>query len=213
MKCKWVNWSWNGNVSGWLTISGHAQGETLLQSAVLASVAIDFVHDAVLLSGALVIDHRRLGAPEESFAALARDDPIMNTGTLVTAHLARDDLNLRCNHIHNKQTKKEHKKKSMNYIQSKPNTHINFHQFPLCFLFFFQINNHEMLGVDLLMGWWNELWTWANQSNRWLSFLDSTSSIMCERNVTSHFHSISEEVAATNNRWKTQKTANTPTTI
>ena len=154
MKCKWVNWSWNGNVSGWLTISGHAQGETLLQSAVLASVAIDFVHDAVLLSGALVIDHRRLGAPEESFAALARDDPIMNTGTLVTAHLARDDLNLRCNHIHNKQTKKEHKKKNQwitsNQSQIHTSISINSH---FAFFFFFQINNHEMLGVDLLMGW------------------------------------------------------------
>ena len=66
-----------------------------MQSAVLASVAIDFVDDAVLLSGTLVIDDGRLRAPEESLAALARDDPVVDARTLVAAHLARDDLNLR----------------------------------------------------------------------------------------------------------------------
>jgi len=156
MKCKWVNWSWNGNVSGWLTISGHAQGETLLQSAVLASVAIDFVHDAVLLSGALVIDHRRLGAPEESFAALARDDPIMNTGTLVTAHLARDDLNLRCNHIHNKQTKKEHKKKINELHPIKAKYTHQFPSIPTLLSFFLSNQQPRNVGswfVDGLMEW------------------------------------------------------------
>lgn len=63
----------------------------------MASVAVDAIDDAILLSRALVVDDGTLRPPEETLAALAGDDSIMDARTLVAAHLARDDLNLRCN--------------------------------------------------------------------------------------------------------------------
>lgn len=65
----------------------------------MASVAVDAIDDAILLSGALVIDDGTLRPSEETLAALAGDDSIMDARTLVTAHLARDDLNLRSDGI------------------------------------------------------------------------------------------------------------------
>jgi len=76
--------------------SGHAQTEALLQAAVLAPVAVDAVDGAVPLSGALVVDHPRLRAPEEAFAALAGDDAVVDAAGLVAAHFAGDDLYLGC---------------------------------------------------------------------------------------------------------------------
>ena len=77
-----------------LTISGHAQGQALLQPAELAAVPVDAVNHAVLLSGALVVDHAGLRPPEEAFAALASDHPVVHAARLVPAHLARDDFDL-----------------------------------------------------------------------------------------------------------------------
>ncbi|ROT69705.1 hypothetical protein C7M84_012088 [Penaeus vannamei] len=86
----------NANEKGTLTIPGHAEVEALLQAAVLASVAVDPIHHAVLLARALVVDDGGLGPPEEALAALARDDTIVDAGGLVAAHLAGNDLNLGC---------------------------------------------------------------------------------------------------------------------
>ena len=80
-----------------LTVSGHAEGEALLEAAELAAVPVDPVDHAVLLARALVVDHRALAAPEEALAALARDDAVVHPRRLVPAHLARDDLDLGCN--------------------------------------------------------------------------------------------------------------------
>lgn len=76
-------------------ISGHAQGEALLEAAILATIAVDAIHDTVLLTRALVVDHGGLGPSEEALASLAGDDAIVDPGGLVPAHLARDDLDLR----------------------------------------------------------------------------------------------------------------------
>lgn len=65
----------------------------------MASVAVDAIDDAILLSRALVVDDGTLRPPEETFAAFAGDDSIMDARTLVAAHLARDDLNLRSDGI------------------------------------------------------------------------------------------------------------------
>ena len=80
-----------------LTVSGHAEREALLQPAELAPVPVDPVHHAVLLARALVVDHGALAAAEEALAALARDDAVVHPARLVAAHLARDDLDLGCN--------------------------------------------------------------------------------------------------------------------
>ena len=89
----------------WLTVSGHSEGQTFLETAVLASVAVDAVDDAVLLSRALVVDDGALRPPEESFASFARDHPIMDARTLVPTHFARDDLDLRCGNFSEKNQK------------------------------------------------------------------------------------------------------------
>lgn len=68
-----------------------------MQPAVLASIPVDAVDDAVLVAGTLVVDDRALTASEEALAPLARDHSIVHAGTLVSAHLARDDLDLGCN--------------------------------------------------------------------------------------------------------------------
>lgn len=68
-----------------------------MQPAVLASIPVDPVDDAVLVAGTLVVDDRALTAAEEALAPLARDHSIVHAGTLVAAHLARDDLDLGCN--------------------------------------------------------------------------------------------------------------------
>ena len=80
-----------------LTVSGHAEREALLQPAELAPVPVDPVHHAVLLARALVVDHRALAAAEEALAALAGDHAVVHPARLVAAHLARDDLDLGCN--------------------------------------------------------------------------------------------------------------------
>lgn len=67
-----------------------------MKAAVLAAVAVDAVHDAVLLTRTLVVDDGGLGTPEEALAALAGDDTIVHARRLVPAHLARDDLDLGC---------------------------------------------------------------------------------------------------------------------
>ena len=87
------------------TVFGHAEEEAFLEAAVLAAVAVDAVDDAVLLARALVVDDGALRAPEEALAALARDHAIVHARTLVAAHLARDDLDLRCVPIKSTTTK------------------------------------------------------------------------------------------------------------
>jgi len=86
-------------------VFGHAEEEAFLEAAVLAAVAVDAVDDAVLLARALVVDDGALRAPEEALAALARDHAIVHARTLVAAHLARDDLDLRCVPIKSTTTK------------------------------------------------------------------------------------------------------------
>lgn len=61
-----------------LTISGHSETETFLQPAKLAPIPIDSIDDAVLLPRTLVVDHAALGSPEETFAALAGDDAVVD---------------------------------------------------------------------------------------------------------------------------------------
>ena len=78
-----------------LTVSRHAECQALLQAAGLASVPIHTVHHTVLLPGTLVVDHARtLRSPKEAFAAFARDHAIVDATRLVTAHFARNDLDL-----------------------------------------------------------------------------------------------------------------------
>ena len=62
----------------------------------MASVAVDAIDDAILLARALVVDDGTLRPPEEALAAFTGDDSIVDARTLVAAHLARDDLDLRC---------------------------------------------------------------------------------------------------------------------
>ena len=78
-----------------LTIPAHAERHALLQSAELASVPVDAVDHAVLLSRALVVRHAALGTAEETLAALAGDHPVVDARRLVPADLAGDDLDLR----------------------------------------------------------------------------------------------------------------------
>jgi hypothetical protein len=84
---------------GWrtLTVSGHAEAKAFLQPAVLASIPVDAVYDAVLVAGTLVVDDGALTTPKEALAPLTRYHSIVHAGTLVAAHLARDDLDLGCN--------------------------------------------------------------------------------------------------------------------
>lgn len=79
-----------------LTVSGHAQAQTFLESAVLTAVAVDAVHDAVLVPGTLVVNDGRLRPPEESLAPFARDYAVVHTAGFVATHLARYDLDLSC---------------------------------------------------------------------------------------------------------------------
>lgn len=79
-----------------LTVTGHAQSQTLLEPAVLTPVPVDAVYHAVLVARTLVVDHGRLRPPEESLAAFTRDYTVVDTTGLVTAHLARYDLDLSC---------------------------------------------------------------------------------------------------------------------
>lgn len=77
-----------------LTVSRHAQPQAFLQSAILASVSIDTIHDAVFVSWALIVYNRGLRPPKEPFASLASYHAVVNATTFVTTHLARYDLNL-----------------------------------------------------------------------------------------------------------------------
>lgn len=77
-----------------LTVTGHAQPQAFLEPAVLAPVSVYTVHHTILIARALIVDHRRLRPPEESFAALARDHAVVYAARLVTAHLARYNLDL-----------------------------------------------------------------------------------------------------------------------
>lgn len=86
----------NNNITS-LTISTHAQSKAFLKATVLAAIAIDAVDDAVLVAWTLIVDHRRLRAPEEALAALARDDAVVHATALVAAYLAGYDLDLCCN--------------------------------------------------------------------------------------------------------------------
>ena len=79
-----------------LAISGHAECQAFLEPTILASVAVDAIDDAILLARALVVDDGTLRPPEEALAAFTGDDSIVDARTLVAAHLARDDLDLRC---------------------------------------------------------------------------------------------------------------------
>ena len=65
----------------------------------MASVAVDAIDDAILLARALVVDDGTLRPPEEALAAFTGDDSIVDARTLVAAHLARDDLDLRCKKV------------------------------------------------------------------------------------------------------------------
>lgn len=77
-------------------IPGHAQGEALLQSTVLTSIAIHPVHHAILLSRTLVVDDGRLGAAEEALASFARYHAVVDATRLVTAYFARNYFDLCC---------------------------------------------------------------------------------------------------------------------
>ena len=80
-----------------LTVSRHAERQTLLKSAGLASVPIHTIHHTILLSGTLIVHHAGALRPaKEAFAAFARDHAIVDTTGLVAAHFARNDLNLGC---------------------------------------------------------------------------------------------------------------------
>lgn len=65
-----------------------------MQPTVLAPVSVYTVDHAILVPRTLIVDDRRLGPPEEAFAALAGDHAIMNTAALVATHLARDYFDL-----------------------------------------------------------------------------------------------------------------------
>lgn len=65
-----------------------------MQPTVLAPVSVYTVDHAILVPWTLIVDDRRLGPPEEAFAALAGDHAIMNAAALVAAHLARDYFDL-----------------------------------------------------------------------------------------------------------------------
>ena len=78
-----------------LTIPGHAQTQTFLEAAVLAPVPVDAVHNTVLVTRTLVVDHGALGAPEEALAAFACYHSIVHATALVPTHFTRYNLNLR----------------------------------------------------------------------------------------------------------------------
>ena len=65
-----------------------------MQSACLTSVSVDPVDGAVLLPWAVVVDHRVLRPPEETFAPFTSDDTVVDTARLVAANLARNYLDL-----------------------------------------------------------------------------------------------------------------------
>ena len=67
-----------------------------MQPTVLAPVPVDAVDDALLVPGALVVDHRALRSPEEALAALARYHAIMHARRFVAAHFAGNYFDLRC---------------------------------------------------------------------------------------------------------------------
>ena len=64
-------------------IGPHPGGEALLKTAVLASVAVVLVDRAIHVAPALVTQILTNGPLEKAFAAFARDDAIMPTGSLV----------------------------------------------------------------------------------------------------------------------------------
>lgn len=72
----------------------HAERHALLQATILAAVPVDPIDNAVLLSGTLVVDNRRLATPEETLATLAGYDAVMDARRLVAANLAGYDFDL-----------------------------------------------------------------------------------------------------------------------
>lgn len=65
-----------------------------MQPTILAAISIYPIDYAVFLSGTLVVDNRRLAAPEKTLATLTGDDAIVNPRGLVSTDLARDNLDL-----------------------------------------------------------------------------------------------------------------------
>ena len=87
-----------------LTVSRHAESQALLESAGLASVPIYTIHHTVLLPWTLIVYHARtLRSAKKAFAALTRNHAIVDPTGLVTAHLARNDLDLGWKKIEEKQ--------------------------------------------------------------------------------------------------------------
>ena len=74
-----------------LTISGHAHGETLLETAVLAPVAVH-AHDqaAFILHTHLVVDVLLDAAPEETLAAFTGVNAVMEARRDVPTHLTQE---------------------------------------------------------------------------------------------------------------------------
>ena len=77
------------------TFCAHALNQALLESAVLASVAIPTSHLATLLKWALVYALIRYAALEEGPAALAGHDAVVRAVRLIATHEADIDIFLR----------------------------------------------------------------------------------------------------------------------
>uniref|UniRef100_A0A182QG69 Uncharacterized protein n=1 Tax=Anopheles farauti TaxID=69004 RepID=A0A182QG69_9DIPT len=58
-------------------------------STVLASISVNPIYHALLVSRALIVDNGALRPSEEALAALAGDHTVVHPGRLVAAHLAR----------------------------------------------------------------------------------------------------------------------------
>lgn len=77
-----------------LTVAAHAKLQTLLQSTVLATIAVHPVDDTLFVTRTLVVYDGALRASEEAFAALARDDTIVDARRFIATYFARYDLDL-----------------------------------------------------------------------------------------------------------------------
>ena len=78
----------------WLTISGHSECQTFLQSTSLTSVSIYPINQTSLLSCTMIVHNWTLWSSKKSFATFTCNDTIMHTARFISTHLTRDDLNL-----------------------------------------------------------------------------------------------------------------------
>ena len=76
------------------SVARHAKSEALFQSAGLASIAVGTVDNAVSRSWTVVSRVVLLRATEETFAALAGDNAVVNSRASIAADFARDDLDM-----------------------------------------------------------------------------------------------------------------------